>query len=356
MTLTDAARTRGRAAATTTTLATSTTLPTTTAMAAAPPRYRLYPVEVADRRRLGPSFVRLTFTGEDLPRFGAAGHDQRVKLLLPRPGRSLADVPATEDGWYAAWRALPDTVRPTMRTYTVRDHRAHAAELDIDFVLHASNGHPGPASAWAAGARPGDPAGLLGPDRPGAGRLWGCEWAPPENATTLLLAGDETAVPAAGAIVESLGPDRRGVACLEVPAAGDRQDWDTPDGFDVRWLVRDRAGGRPDRGALLEDAVREFLDDHRTPGRPGAAPHAASDAGDAGDAAGGMDVDGDLLWEVPSASAAGGPVLVDGLYAWLAGEAAVIRRLRRLMLTTYAVPRTSVAFMGYWRQGRTELG
>jgi len=42
--------------------------------------------------------------------------------------------------------------------------------------------------------------------------------------------------------------------------------------------------------------------------------------------------------------------------AWLAGEAAVIKTLRRHLVTGCGVDRRSVAFMGYWRQGRAESG
>ncbi|NTW42518.1 MAG: siderophore-interacting protein, partial [Cellulomonadaceae bacterium] len=42
------------------------------------------------------------------------------------------------------------------------------------------------------------------------------------------------------------------------------------------------------------------------------------------------------------------------LYAWLAGEAGVIKTLRRHLVTGCGVDRKSVAFMGYWRAGRPE--
>ncbi len=302
------------------------------------PRYRVYTVEVARTRRLGPSFVRLTLTGDDLRDFGAGGPDQRVKLMLPQVGRTMADVPAGPD-WHAAWKAMPGDVRPSMRTYTVRAYRPHLAEIDIDFVLHGiAGGHGGPASQWAARARPGDRAGLVGPDRPGIGRMWGCEWSPPDSATSILLAGDETAVPAMGAILESLPAHTTGIACVEVPATGDPQPWDAPSGVDVRWLIRDRARGTAPHGSMLETAVAESLTDLGARGR-----RRGSGVED-------VDIDNAVLWDVPGR---GGDER-DGreLYGWLAGEAGVIKRLRRMMVDERAVPRTAVAFMGYWRQGR----
>jgi len=42
------------------------------------------------------------------------------------------------------------------------------------------------------------------------------------------------------------------------------------------------------------------------------------------------------------------------LYAWLVGEAGVIRTPRRRLVTECGVDRRAVAFMGYWRLGRAE--
>jgi iron complex transport system ATP-binding protein len=48
-----------------------------------------------------------------------------------------------------------------------------------------------------------------------------------------------------------------------------------------------------------------------------------------------------------TAAAAGVPA-----YVWLAGEAGVVTGLRRYLLREAGFDRRSVAFMGYWRQGR----
>ena len=57
----------------------------------------------------------------------------------------------------------------------------------------------------------------------------------------------------------------------------------------------------------------------------------------------------ELLWEVPPAVPA-----VAAPYAWLAGEAGVIKTLRRHLVGDLGWDRRSVAFMGYWRIGRAE--
>ena len=301
------------------------------------PQYVVFQARVVRVRRLGPSFTRITFTGDDLHRFGIGGLDQRIKLMLPQPGRTIADLPDGAD-WYPRWQAMPDEVRPTLRTYTVRAHRPEAAELDIDFVLHGVDaGHGGPASTWAATAAPGDEAGLLGPDRPGSGPMWGCEWSPPRSAHRLVLAGDETAVPAMAAIVESLPADARGVVCAEVPTVDDIQTWEGPRNVEIRWLVRRRPTGWLPHGALLEDSVSAALSEFSASG------------GDCATALEDVDVDSATLWDVPQETTAA----TARLYGWLAGEASVIKRLRRLMVQDHQVPRGAAAFMGYWRAGRS---
>ena len=312
-------------------------VPATTDPATTDPAYRLFDVAVRRVRRVGTSFVRVTFGGDQLPAFGAGGHDQRLKVLLPQGTFDLAQAPDTD--WYGWWRALPDADRPVMRTYTVRAVRPDAGELDVDFVLHGvADGHAGPASAWAARARAGDRVVLVGPSAPGTGRMWGVEWAPPSEARTLLLAADETAVPAVCAVLEQLPAGVRATALLEVPESGDVLEVRSAADLTVEWLPR--AQGSHAHGERLVQRVREVaarLVDEQTapPADDGTAP----------------DADEGVLWDVPERAVASGP---ECLYAWLAGEAGVVKQLRRHLVREVGVPRASVAFMGYWREGRRE--
>jgi NADPH-dependent ferric siderophore reductase len=300
--------------------------------------YRPFQARVARVHRLSPSFLRITFTGDDLATFGAAGDDQRIKVVLPGPAGSLADMPGGGD-WYDRWRTLPDVRRPLLRTYTVRAARPDRAEVDVDFVLHGmDDGHAGPASRWAAAARPDDEAVLVGPDRPGRGRGWGCEWAPPAGVRRLLLAGDETAVPAICAVVEALPDGADAKALLEVPTAGDVLAVERPDGAVLHWLPRSAGNGEHAHGDLLVRAVRDTVAGWVA---PGAAATALAD----------VDVDTEILWDVADAGAPS-----DGIYAWVAGEADVVRTLRRYLRGELGLPRGSTAFMGYWRRGRAEQG
>jgi NADPH-dependent ferric siderophore reductase len=184
---------------------------------------RRFDVTVTRVRTVTPHLVRITFGGADLADFHDDGPDQRFKLFLPRDGQDRPLVPEGDD-WFARWRALPDAVRPTMRTYTVRRYRPEPAEIDVDFVLH---GDAGPATAWAARARPGDAAVLLGVR---------ADHAPPAGAAWQLLAGDGSALPAIAAILERT--DLPTLAYVEVAGAVDRVELEVPGDSTVRWVYR----------------------------------------------------------------------------------------------------------------------
>ncbi|MGC4837748.1 siderophore-interacting protein [Micromonospora vinacea] len=290
--------------------------------------WRVFAVTVRAVRRLSPSFTRVTFTGADLDRFADNGYDQRIKLALPLPGQRAATLPDGAD-WYATWRTLPEHQRNPIRTYTVRAVRPHLAEVDVDLVLH---GDSGPATRWARRASVGDEIALVGPDAGFDGNHGGVEFRQSTGAT-LLLAGDETAVPAISSICERLPLDARGIVVLEVPDAADVLPLVTPPGVGVRWLAR----GTDGHGSRLVPAVVAAAGELLAPG----ASTAAQPVPD-------VDVDTEILWEVPEVVASA------PLYAWLAGEAGVIRHLRRHLVAERGLDRRAVAFMGYWRLGQAD--
>ncbi len=334
-----------------------------------------FDVTVKSVERLGTNFRRVTFTGPDLAGFGVQGDtlDLRIKLIIPAQDRGPFDLKAlmaecaeTGEGWYQKWLQVDPEVRGAMRTYTVRQHRVvdREHELDVDFVMHFDEkGNGGPASQWAIKAAPGDALSLIGPNIEAAtcstaGAYGGIEWRP-GLAQRVMLAGDETAVPAIAAILEALPADMTGHAILEVPEPADFQEIRTASGVEVTWLAR----GERAHGELLDAAVRRAV---VVPGwaAVGRTPSVALGAGNtAGAEPEFVDVDQTILWETPQRldkaviDAAPNPDKPSGalpFYAWIAGEAAVVRELRRYLVRDVGIDRKQVAFMGYWREGKSE--
>lgn len=256
------------------------------------PTYDFFHARVLRTHRLSPGLLRVVLGGPGLDAVVSGGRDQRVKLFLPWDGQDRPVLPDVLDtDWYARWRALDPAVRGIMRTYTIRDVRHSPAEVDIDFALH---GDLGPASRWANRAVPGDRLTLLAPVVPDNG---GVDFQPPDGTDWVLLCADETAVPAVAAILEWLPAGTVVKAWISVGDPGDRIELPTKCETEVNWLARP---------ASLADAVgaADF---------PGGAP-----------------------------------------YAWVAGEAAAVRDVRRRLVGARGFSRSGVAFAGYWRRGTSE--
>lgn len=292
--------------------------------------YRPYRVRVSRIVDLSPSFRRITFTGPDLEYFAPHGLDQRIKLLLPVEGAGVSDI-GTDDPeavlagtWYERWRALPHESRSPFRTYTVRRVRPQSSELDVDFVSH---GDGGPAAKWLASATVGDELVIVGPDVRSIHSATGIDWHP-GSARELLLAGDETATPAICSILESLPAGTRARAFIQIPSFDDALEIETAADVEITWLVTG-----------LEDRLRAWAAENREVWAP-ALSRQAQELAD-------IDVDLELLWDSPEDS-------TGEFYAWLAGESALIKSLRRLLVTELGIDRKRVAFMGYWRLGKSE--
>ncbi|MFI7013506.1 siderophore-interacting protein [Streptomyces sp. NPDC050164] len=276
----------------------------TTAVAAP---FRFFSLQVVTTRRLGPSLVRVTFGGPDLHAFHSDGRDQSLSLFLPHPGQPEPVVPLElGDGWWQGWRELPDDVRAVMRSYTLRALRRDPDEIDIDFALHGiepgASVQAGPASRWAAEAAAGDRVLLLGP---AVADNRAIRFRPPEDTDLVVVWGDETAVPAASAIIEALPAGTRARVWLEVPHAGDIQDLATEADAEITWLVREEQG---DEGSpMVLDALRDA--------------------------------------QLPPA---------ERPYVWIAGESGCVKELRRHFVRERGIDRRRVTFVGYWRRGVSE--
>ncbi|NUS89940.1 MAG: siderophore-interacting protein [Streptomyces sp.] len=279
--------------------------------------FRFFDVRVVRTQVLGPSMVRITFGGDTLKDFASGGRDQRFKLFLPHPHQDAPIVPVEAgEEWFPVWRAMDPAVRAVMRSYTVREQRHEPEEVDVDFALHGADaagpatvGGPadgpvdGPASRWAVRARPGDRAMLLGPVAPDNG---GVDFRPPPGTDWVLIAADETALPAVAGILEWLPAGIGAKVWIEVQHAEDLQQLPTEADAEIVWLVRDGADPTGPRSALLLDGVRDAALPEGTP------------------------------------------------YAWIAGEAGTVRALRRHLVRERGYDRKAVTFTGYWRLGATD--
>ncbi|MDN5765212.1 MAG: siderophore-interacting protein [Humibacillus sp.] len=322
---------------------------------AAPSPILLLTGVVCEVERLSPSFVRIWLGGEGFEQVGPEGTtlDQRIKIVIPNDGHPVPSSVIEADDWYAAWLALPEIERGHLRTYTARFVTGEGVDrrLVVDFVLHGSGGQGrggsggpcGPAATWAAGARLGDTLGVLAPRRGHEDGFGGIEFAP-GDAHRLLFCADETALPAVASILESLPVDAEGVAVIEVPAAADFLDVVIPPGVAVHWIAR---GERP-RGQTSIETLRTHC------GLGAARDRAAHSVADTVGAEPGDDV-----WETPVFSSSGEtldcperraePVGADDTYAWVAGDSATVKTIRRMLVGELGMPRRQVAFMGYWK-------
>lgn len=247
----------------------------------------LVKARVARGVRISPHFVRLTL--DELTGWRHLGFDQWFRLMLPLDGDDTRFDRLSErfdTRGYLRYLALPKASRPAVRNYTVREYRAAEGELDIDFVVHGTEGIAGP---WAASLPVGDPVALI--DQ-------GCGYRPVEAAKRVILVGDESALPAVLGILRDLPADSTGLAIVEVPDAADQQEAPRPAGVELRWTVRD-PGAHPGAGAL--DAVREL-----------------------------------------------GPAR-EPVSAFVAGEHRLATGGRRHLVEACGVPKTAVDFVGYWR-------
>ncbi len=260
-------------------------------------------VQVARSIQVTPKIRRITFAGEDLAAYRNDEPDQQVKLYFPKPGQLVPILPKPHDDdvmrWYEAYTAIPEDERPWMRGFTIRGHDPERATIDIDFVLHDD---PGPAVKWALSAVDGDTIGVYGPSATFARRVPLSQSV--RNADWLLLAGDETALPAMSTVIEWLPEGSKAVAYIEVRDQGEEQVLGTRGDLTTHWLHR--GGTQAGTSDLLLSAVRDA--------------------------------------QFPSGSP----------FAWIAGEAGAVRTIRRHLVGDRGMDKRSIDFEGYWRYKLTQ--
>src|SRR5699024_5215992 len=82
------------------------------------------------------------------------------------------------------------------------------------------------------------------------------KYQPNPDADWHLLAGDEAAIPAIGAVLEAMPTDAVGHALIEVATPDDEWKLSAPEGVDITWLHR--GGEVTPQTALLEEAVKNL--------------------------------------------------------------------------------------------------
>jgi len=229
-----------------------------------------------------PFVAALTFVGSELEGFSVPQPAASLRLLLPGAGNRDLVMPV----WNGNEFLLPDGTRPVIRTFTPLRPDPDLGTIDLEIVLHDS----GLASDWARSAQFGDPAAISGPGR---GYQIG-------EATSYLLGGDESAVPAIGQLLESLPRDASVLAHIEVTHPGARRS--LPPHPCARVLWHQLPEGAPPGEALVG-------------------------------AIAGSDLDGETR-------------------VWVAGEAAAVQRIRRHLFTERSVDRARATVRGYWKHGR----
>ncbi|MFD9187324.1 SIP domain-containing protein [Streptomyces phaeochromogenes] len=251
-------------------------------------------VEVVRTVDITPGMRRVTLSGEQLrafttadglvrPPFESAGFDDDLGFYFPYPGQRDPVLPVQGE----AKLIVPKDPRPLSRVYTVRRWDPEAGELDVDFVKHGV----GAGTTWAYRTQPGDRIHLSGPST---------SKAFPTGADWLLVAGDDTALPAIGRLLDELPPDARAQVFIEIAEDAHRQELRELPGVDVTWLVR--PGATAGTVSLLTETVRS------------------------------------AEWWPGQA------------FAWLAGEHTAVRDIRRHLVEDRGVPKEDIDFAGYWRR------
>ncbi|MEQ3550317.1 siderophore-interacting protein [Pseudonocardia nematodicida] len=240
-----------------------------------------------------PRMRRVTLTGDQLGLFHDGEHlhpplatpafDDHVKLVFASDGDVAAALPVQRA------RSIDWPVSETRRgrDYTLRRWDEVRGELDLDFLRHGD----GPAAAWAERARPGDELWFAGPKS---------SLIVPRDVDWVLLAGDETALPAIGRYLDERPLPVPARIVITVASDDARQDLRLGPGDRIDWVCTDRPED-------LEQAVRgvEWL-----PGRP---------------------------------------------FVWVAGECRSLLPLRSWLRRDRGVPASHTSITGYWHASGTRV-
>lgn len=170
---------------------------------------------------LTPHMRRIIFFVEDIALFNKPEY-LHCKLLFPNTQESAVVWPALNE--QGLLKYPNDKKEFDIRTYTIRSVNTINNELTIDMLMHEDGG---PGSSWVTQAKKGDKIGLLGPiGKPFTLTNW------------MLLVGDETALPAISRILETMPPESKGIALIEIENEKDILPLKHPSGVNLQWICR----------------------------------------------------------------------------------------------------------------------
>ena len=223
--------------------------------------------EVIETQDLSPSMRRVTVTADAL-------------CNLPE------GIPAR---WMKVFFPSPPGQRQAGRAISIRHLDRATGRMDLDFVVH---GNSGPASRWAALARPGERLTFAGP-RGGYGLDL--------KVSRYLLIGDATALPAIASITEALPATAQADVVVEVADSREEQQLPSAAPAHVHWLHS--CTEAPGMTGQIELAIQ------------------------------------DLSFEAKD------------LRIWLAGESFMVRAVLTHLLLDRGIPPGAICAKGYWKFG-----
>jgi len=224
--------------------------------------------------------VRLTLAGGALVGLSVTEPAASVRLLIPGPDSSDLVMPE----WNGNEFLLPDGGRPIIRTFTPSLRSSDSEELVLDVVQHSG----GAVAQWSRTVQEGDRAAVSGP-----GRGYEIDL----RASSYLLLGDETAIPAISQLLEALPQELSAQVHIEVAASDGRLELKSAPVGGVMW--HDLAQGEPPGSTLFE--------------------------------------------------ALAATEIAPGTKVWAAGEAAAMQQIRRHLFDQVGMARADVTIRGYWK-------
>ena len=237
-------------------------------------RPQMRQVTVQTIEQVTPRVRRIVFGGETLAGFPAPRPGSHIKLLFGGGPNESVD---------------PKKMRSQMRTYTPRSFNPETNELTVEFVHHGSS----LASTWAAQAQVGESLTIAGP---------GGGMDIPDTLTMMVMLVDESAIPAAGAVLEALPASCKPIIICEVEDASEQRSLSSSIEVTPTWLFRQEKTAGP--GRLLESHLSDVLTYIKD--------------------------SEDIFW-------------------WIACEANAMRRMRSKLLNQHNVSKNRLVSRGYWK-------